>query len=187
MSNYSFIITWTRCCRPGAVRSVGLLSGKSPESFCVVLLAQCKTVIYIISRDVAAPLLTVSMMKDLWKRCKAQGEEKAPRRKNRLTCDAPTQNPHKLRYAWEREYQRMWHSRSWRFYTLPFLSFFFSSVPSRPRVRRPWEVQQTALSRCLFYPLADHNKACYPTKQINVWCKKVMMWRWTLTPEAMGY
>ena len=44
-----------------------------------------------------------------------------------------------------------------------------------------------ALSLLLFYPLVDRNKACYLTKQINVRCKKVMMWRWTLTPKATAY
>lgn len=32
-------------------------------------------------------------------------------------------------------------------------------------------------------PCGSH---CHPTKQINVRCKKVMMWCWTLTPQSCG-
>lgn len=150
---------------------------------------------YTLFRNVAASLLTIAMMKDFWKLCQAQGEEKCHSVKS-----APMWRPHrklpepsqvKVLHMWEREYRRIYSHSTVTAGSGSYSSTFFvkpNSILSNPpqsAVSMRSSIDCT-LSQCLFYTLADHNKACYPTKQINVRCKKVMMWRWTLNTQSDG-
>lgn len=124
-------------------------------------------------------------------------------KKKKIVESAPMWCPHtensaeplevKALYMWEMVYWRLYcpcDSRSrW---LLLFIFFFFRCLvysilanPPQSAVSMGGTADCT-LSHSLFHPLVGHNKACYSTKQINVRCKKVMMWCWTLTPQSYG-
>lgn len=67
------------------------------------------------------------------------------------------------------------------FFVIPIFTILYIMHPGVQCVKK---VSLTGLIPLFIVPPCGSH--CYPTKQINVRCKKVMMWCWTLTPQSCG-